>query len=522
MKRARVDIKKTIKKRIEHRHNNKKYIQKSGIMNEKTMRRAYGSVKPINVGLVGRQGIATSETIFYNINTNEYQIDLYKKIFETEPEKIEPIKVLFLISNYEREKMLKDLLEEIKSYNSEQIIVDYIIFDDVSSYTLDDPNFIVNPEHRGKFKYWQTFDDMFKYCQNNYYDIYIFSPNDFIDYNFNKMVEYGVKLSKHQYIFNTLEDGRITCWNRTKPINLTDEVNQYFFTDCGFFTNQLTLKALEFKINPITTANPIISSQVGKQITNRINQLKIPIFHPIQSLVYHGYHQSLMNPNGRENNSTNMETIDINTIKTFVINLDKRKDRLQELNIPFNWERFAAIEASPGYVGCLQSHRTVLEKALELKLESVLIFEDDVELCEDFEVKFNDVINKLPEDWDLLYLGGWNKGVMKHYADGLDVAENVVCMHAYMVRGKFLPIAIQALHSKDGIEKVPNDYKCDVLLAESLLKGKCYICNPTLAWQRVGYSDIEGLTTNNLHLKDPSLKAVVISPPNGTTFNIKI
>ena len=214
-----------------------------------------------------------------------------------------------------------------------------------------------------------------------------------------------------------------------------------------------------------------------------------------------------------------MKTYDLNIIKTYVINLDRRTDRLADLKIPFNWERFAAFEANPGYVGCLNSHRTVLKKALDSKLEIVLIFEDDVELCEDFESKFNDVMNKLPDDWDLLYLGGWNKGQIKSYAEGLNIAENVVCMHAYIVRDKFLPTAIEALHSKDGIQRVPNDYKCDVLLAESLLKGKCFICSPALAWQRAGYSDIEGRATNNLHLKDPNLKAVIIN--DGTTFNIK-
>jgi len=218
---------------------------------------------------------------------------------------------------------------------------------------------------------------------------------------------------------------------------------------------------------------------------------------------------------------------DLNTIKTYVINLDRRTDRLQSLVIPFKWERFSAFDAvkvgEMGYVGCLNSHRTVLEQALELKLESVLIFEDDVELCDDFETKFYNIVSKLPEDWDLLYLGGWNRGTIKKYADGLDVAENVVCMHAYFVNGKFLQTAVNALHSKDGIQKEPNDYKCDVLLAESLLKGKCFICNPTLAWQREGYSDIENITTNNLHLKDPTKKAIIIPTNNiGTTFNIKL
>jgi GR25 family glycosyltransferase involved in LPS biosynthesis len=158
-------------------------------------------------------------------------------------------------------------------------------------------------------------------------------------------------------------------------------------------------------------------------------------------------------------------------IMTYVINLEKRKDRLDNIKIHFKWKRFAAFPATPGYVGCLKSHQMVLKEAFELNLDKVIIFEDDVELCEDFELKFTEIMSKLPDDWDLLYLGGWNKGVIKEYCAGLNIAEIVVCMHAYIVRKKFLSIVLDALHSKDQlhpIEKKPNDYKCDVLLATHL------------------------------------------------------
>jgi GR25 family glycosyltransferase involved in LPS biosynthesis len=220
-------------------------------------------------------------------------------------------------------------------------------------------------------------------------------------------------------------------------------------------------------------------------------------------------------------------------IKTFVINLERRKDRLEQLTIPFEWERFNAFDAvklgKPGYVGCLFSHRTLLEQIRDLKLESAIIFEDDVELCENFQNKFDEILKKLPDDWDLLYLGGWNQGEIKKYVEGLDIAENVICMHAYVVRDKFINTAIEALHSTDEIkesEKKPEDLKCDALLRKYLIKGKCFICNPPLAWQREGFSDIEGIVTNNLHLKDPTKMAVVInkrkSPLDGTTAKINL
>ena len=35
------------------------------------------------------------------------------------------------------------------------------------------------------------------------------------------------------------------------------------------------------------------------------------------------------------------------------------------------------------------------------------------------------------------------------------------------------------------------DWKIDVLLSEVLISGKCFIANPTIAWQKEGFSDIE-------------------------------
>jgi GR25 family glycosyltransferase involved in LPS biosynthesis len=193
-------------------------------------------------------------------------------------------------------------------------------------------------------------------------------------------------------------------------------------------------------------------------------------------------------------------------MKTYVINLDRRKDRLELLKIPFEWEKFSAFDGGKsnrmGAIrGCLKSHQTLLKLIQGLKLEEAIIFEDDVVLCENFEVKFNNILKNLPEDWDLLFLGGWNKGNIIKYAEGLNIAELVYTTHAYVIRNKFIDVLLASLHSKDKTAVNENDYKTDVLLANCLLKGKCFICNPVLAWQREGYSDIECIRTNNLHLR---------------------
>jgi hypothetical protein len=95
-------------------------------------------------------------------------------------------------------------------------------------------------------------------------------------------------------------------WNQLPPEMDSDEYMKIYFTDCAFFTNYQTLKRLEFQINeinPIRFKNkPNISSGVGQQLTNRLNQLRIDIYHPYQSYAEHGTHESKMNPGERERN----------------------------------------------------------------------------------------------------------------------------------------------------------------------------------------------------------------------------
>jgi hypothetical protein len=146
---------------------------------------------------------------------------------------------------------------------------------------------------------------MFKYAQSNLYDLYVFTPNDFMDFNFIELINYGIRLKEIEYVFNIINDGRKFSWVKIYPNKINDFVSQVYFTDCGFFTNRKTLEKLNFKIHPIKWNNnqsPRISSGVGKQLSERLFTLNIPIFSPHKSLAYHGDHESLMNPLERKYN----------------------------------------------------------------------------------------------------------------------------------------------------------------------------------------------------------------------------
>ena len=73
-----------------------------------------------------------------------------------------------------------------------------------------------------------------------------------------------------------------------------------------------------------------------------------------------------------------------NIERIIYINLDKRKDRLEEINneiknfdLEDKTERFPAIYHSNGIVGCGNSHLNVLKLAKERKYKNILILEDD-------------------------------------------------------------------------------------------------------------------------------------------------
>ena len=96
-----------------------------------------------------------------------------------------------------------------------------------------------------------------------------------------------------------------------------------------------------------------------------------------------------------------------NICKIIYINLDKRPDRRSEIEGELSrmglvGERFPAIETKPGYIGCSQSHRNILLRAIAENWENVLILEDDFQFVIDkktFEERMvNFFTSKIPYD----------------------------------------------------------------------------------------------------------------------------
>ena len=144
--------------------------------------------------------------------------------------------------------------------------------------------------------------------------------------------------------------------------------------------------------------------------------------------------------------------------RVYVINLPRRKERLEMFfkGIPADWpfrypEQYAAIDgglASPpdwwngggGAWGCYKAHLRILEDCLSNEIHSVLILEDDAVFVRGFAEKVQEFWKHLPEDWEMVYLGGQhiqeNQGLPRKINEWVYHPFNVNRCHCYGFRGR--------------------------------------------------------------------------------------
>ena len=126
----------------------------------------------------------------------------------------------------------------------------------------------------------------------------------------------------------------------------------------------------------------------------------------------------------------------------YVINLDRRPDRLKEItkeldDIGLTFKRFPGIDRKPGIYGCGMSHLAVLKEARRLGLKNVLIFEDDFTFHvskETFWATMNDFLYEA--DYDVLMLGYSIQHSKPHREGVLKVLEAQTAS-AYIVNQRF-------------------------------------------------------------------------------------
>jgi glycosyl transferase family 25 len=169
----------------------------------------------------------------------------------------------------------------------------------------------------------------------------------------------------------------------------------------------------------------------------------------------------------------NSNTITID--KTIVINMKKDKERLdyikkqcQKANIKF--ERFNGIDGTKlnidklqknksieihknsffnhnkqgrnslkGSIGCALTHKAIWKQITNSDKKNTLIFEDDVIIPKNFFKKFNSYSKQIPNDWDIIFLGGvriFGKHITKNIIKAVPTPNNIMnnCgLYAYII-----------------------------------------------------------------------------------------
>jgi hypothetical protein len=119
-----------------------------------------------------------------------------------------------------------------------------------------------------------------------------------------------------------------------------------------------------------------------------------------------------------------------------------------------------------------------------------LILEDDFQIRHaDFNDRFASMIGEVPEDWEMLYLGG-------HYAEKPlgRVSPHVIRMGRMMTTSSY---AVTYEFARRVGPYIDGHGPIDTLYYGSHLERPCYIFQPRLMVQREGFSEIQQRDMNN-------------------------
>lgn len=131
-----------------------------------------------------------------------------------------------------------------------------------------------------------------------------------------------------------------------------------------------------------------------------------------------------------------------------------------------------------GAIGCYLSHLKVYKHISESNVDWGLVFEDDVAISKNFYVKLNNILSKIPNNWDILLLGCHCQKCKKHdiYSD----VQKFILMHCYIIKKASALELFNKLNSKS-IEQQIDSELSDMLMKSD--KFNVFCVNDALSWQ---------------------------------------
>ena len=187
--------------------------------------------------------------------------------------------------------------------------------------------------------------------------------------------------------------------------------------------------------------------------------------------------------------------------KVYCINLDRRPDRLENFKKEVEkynlgeFERFSAYDGKglnltneynlkPGEIGVIKSNLDIIKDAKKNKYNTILIIEDDCVFNNEIK-NFNNLIDYIPEDWDMIYFGGNHS----HTNNDLRINNKVIkitnsfAIHCVAIKSTVFDEILEILNNYDR--------QIDVLYCEIQKKHNVYCFYPAIAKQKIDFSDIQ-------------------------------
>lgn len=208
--------------------------------------------------------------------------------------------------------------------------------------------------------------------------------------------------------------------------------------------------------------------------------------------------------------------------KIYCINLDRRPDRWNECcsifeKMNLDVERFSACDGQlidtgygkvyNGELGGTIAHTRLIKKIKDEGFEKVLILEDDVEFCETFEEDFKISMQEVPNDWDLLFLGGNHTGGYDKVSQRIGRVYRTYALQSYAVNKRSVDVLYENMirfigHTLAcGVQLTPS-VAADFYMAKLQPSLNSYSVFPNLTWQRESFSDLQQNIMNYEFLKN--------------------
>lgn len=178
--------------------------------------------------------------------------------------------------------------------------------------------------------------------------------------------------------------------------------------------------------------------------------------------------------------------------KAYVINLATRKDRLVEFELmekqfnPGKIARFLAVhDKVDGARGCASSHLGVISVAKKLKLDNILIFEDDAMFVDNIEEIIQPALAQLKDrPWDFFYMGCRLIAPAKKVSPNLAKIIGAYTTHAYAVNHTMYDRILKYDHAQ---------WKAiDVFYSMITREVNSFTCYPIACHQRPSVSNLIG------------------------------